>query len=206
MNFRIGTFTGKKHSEETKAKMRLKDRSGKNNSSYGMIWITNGKLNKKIKKEDKIPKGFKKGRIGDFKHKSQKIVKLHNYKCEKCNIEFSKIRAFRKTRKIHCDNCIQKRLKSIDLSKIDSLFQLSTRTISKIVKRMNLSCSLCNWNECIGDLHHIIPKGKGGSDSHSNLTYICPNCHRKAHNNLIKKFVTLEEQIGKTWKSFYNKK
>ena len=43
--------------------MSKKDRSGKLNSQYGTMWITNGKKNKKIKKEEKIPEGWTKGRI-----------------------------------------------------------------------------------------------------------------------------------------------
>jgi hypothetical protein len=62
------TFTGKKHSEETKQKMRISSKGkgkGYKNSQYGTCWITNGTENKKIKKEE-FPnwesKGFKKGR------------------------------------------------------------------------------------------------------------------------------------------------
>jgi hypothetical protein len=36
---------------------------GKNNSNYGTMWITNGKDNKKIKKDCLIPKGYNKGRV-----------------------------------------------------------------------------------------------------------------------------------------------
>ena len=61
-----GTFTGKKHSEESLEKMRRhKRQSGKLNSQYGTCWISNGKENKKIKKEDIdiwIEKGYYKGR------------------------------------------------------------------------------------------------------------------------------------------------
>lgn len=62
-----GTFKGKKHSPETrkimseKSKERMKD--PKNNTQYGTMWITNGLENKKIKKEDSIPNGWKKGRV-----------------------------------------------------------------------------------------------------------------------------------------------
>jgi len=35
---------------------------GEKNSQYGTMWITNGLENKKIKKTDSIPKGFRKGR------------------------------------------------------------------------------------------------------------------------------------------------
>lgn len=59
------SFKNKKHSEETKEKMKLSAKnkhSGKNNSQYGTMWITNGKINKKINNEKPLPKGFKKGR------------------------------------------------------------------------------------------------------------------------------------------------
>ena len=59
-------FSGKKHTEETKNKMRKPKNVGINNSQYGTCWITNGQENKKIKKEelDKYTElGYYKGRI-----------------------------------------------------------------------------------------------------------------------------------------------
>ena len=60
-----GTFYGKKHSNETKQKMS-ESAKGKHdgvlNSQYGTIWITNGTENKKIKKDEPIPKGWVRGR------------------------------------------------------------------------------------------------------------------------------------------------
>jgi hypothetical protein len=59
------TFTGKTHSEETKRKIgeanSLKQK-GESNSQFGTCWITNGTQNKKIKKTDKLPKGWSLGR------------------------------------------------------------------------------------------------------------------------------------------------
>lgn len=52
---------GKKHSEETKLKMSSSG-SGKKNSQYGTVWITNGTINKKVKAIDIIPEGWYKGR------------------------------------------------------------------------------------------------------------------------------------------------
>lgn len=49
------------HLEETKEKIR-KQMSGTNNYSYGTIWITNGKENRRIKKVDIIPEGWYNGR------------------------------------------------------------------------------------------------------------------------------------------------
>ena len=84
-----------------------------------------------------------------------------------------------------------------------SILDFSRRTVTKIIERLNLGCFECNWNETPGDLHHIVPKSKGGSDSHSNISYLCPNCHRKAHRGMITKFVSLEEKIGDKWKEHY---
>ena len=58
-------FRGKTHSEETKHKISESNsikQSGKNNSQFGLQWITNGVESKKIKKHDPIPEGWKKGR------------------------------------------------------------------------------------------------------------------------------------------------
>jgi hypothetical protein len=59
-------WTGKKHSEETKIKMRKPKNIGINNWNYNTCWITNGQENKKIKKNELdnwFEKGYYKGRI-----------------------------------------------------------------------------------------------------------------------------------------------
>lgn len=61
------TFTGKKHSEETKKLMSDKAKTyvGNKNSQYGTCWITKDGFNKKIKKEtldDYIKEGWVSGR------------------------------------------------------------------------------------------------------------------------------------------------
>ena len=62
-----GTFRGKTHTDETKRKMsltqRLRNSTGERNSQYGTMWITNGVINKKIKKGGPTPDGFRNGRV-----------------------------------------------------------------------------------------------------------------------------------------------
>ncbi len=58
-------WSGKTHSDETKKKIAEANRkmTGDKNSQFGLMWITNGQENKKIKKDvDIIPEGWYKGR------------------------------------------------------------------------------------------------------------------------------------------------
>lgn len=58
-------FGGKHHSEEAKqaiAKKASVNQRGEKNSQYGTMWITDGSSNRKIKKEDAIPEGWRKGK------------------------------------------------------------------------------------------------------------------------------------------------
>lgn len=88
-----------------------------------------------------------------------------------------------------------------------SILDMSRRTTIKILKRMKLSCFICGWyhENVVGDIHHIIPRKHGGTDENTNLTYICPNCHRLAHSNIIKpnELISIEDYLGNTWKDYY---
>lgn len=59
------TFEGKSHSEESKRKIgdanRIHQR-GEKNSQFGSLWITDGINSKKIRSNDLIPEGWRRGR------------------------------------------------------------------------------------------------------------------------------------------------
>ena len=58
-------FSGRKHSKFSLSKMKISLSGlqiGEKNSQYGTMWITDGKINLKIKKTDQIKSGWKKGR------------------------------------------------------------------------------------------------------------------------------------------------
>jgi len=61
---KYNTFKDKKHSEETKSKIRekAKEKIGDINSQFGTCWITNGSSNMKINKNESIPEGWSLGR------------------------------------------------------------------------------------------------------------------------------------------------
>lgn len=58
-------WTGRKHTPESITKMKLAAVGrgiGKTNSQFGTCWITDGKENKKIKRDTNIPEGWRLGR------------------------------------------------------------------------------------------------------------------------------------------------
>lgn len=59
-------FFQKHHTDEVKKKISEASRihqKGEKNSQFGTMWITDGTANRKIKKEDVIPEGWRKGMI-----------------------------------------------------------------------------------------------------------------------------------------------
>lgn len=61
-----GHFLGKSHSEDTKRKIgnvNAEKQSGTKNSQFGSMWITNDIESRKIKSNNVIPNGWRKGRI-----------------------------------------------------------------------------------------------------------------------------------------------
>jgi hypothetical protein len=90
---------------------------------------------------------------------------------------------------------------------ISSILSVSSRTVRKILARLmkweNLKCSNCGYDLCIGDLHHI--NGKVSNDN-DNLSFLCPCCHRLAHQGKIKGIISFKEQVGNKWTKYYNKK
>ena len=93
------------------------------------------------------------------------------------------------------------------LKETTSILDMSKRTTMKILRRMKLPCFTCGWYHegVVGDVHHIIPRKNGGNDENSNLTYICPNCHRLVHSDIIKpsELITIEDYLGDSWKKYY---
>lgn len=86
-----------------------------------------------------------------------------------------------------------------------NLYELSSRTRIKILERLEISCSKCGWDCCIGDMHHIQGRKIKDCHNHNNLSYLCPNCHRLVHKGLINinNLISMEEQIGDEWKKHY---
>lgn len=63
-------------------------------------------------------------------------------------------------------------------SRIDLQHYLEIR--SQVLLRDNFRCQECNFYKHL-EVHHIIPRSKGGSDEPSNLITLCQRCHAKKH-------------------------
>jgi len=57
---------------------------------------------------------------------------------------------------------------------------ITNRERKAIYKRDGYRCALCDSTEYL-QIHHYIPRGKGGSDSPHNLICLCHVCHGQAH-------------------------
>ena len=130
----------------------------------------------------------------------------YNYTCESCGKEFTTEHAIKKGRRIHCDECKQKR--SHYKNDITSILDVSKRTVTKILHRSNKGCSICGWNESTCDIHHVIPRSKGGNNDLDNLIVVCPNCHRIIHTSNkysteFLKMLTIDKTFS-DWKTFYH--
>ena len=105
-----------------------------------------------------------------------------SYICEKCGKPFERKATIKRGRKITCDEC--KNNAPHHKKDVTKITDFSKRTISKILYRLKMPCSLCGWNKSTCDIHHIIPKKENGSDENDNLIIVCPNCHREIHRNV----------------------
>jgi hypothetical protein len=50
-----------------------------------------------------------------------------------------------------------------------------------VIRQLGNKCSKCQWDKARCDVHHKIPKAKGGLNTIENAVVLCPNCHREEH-------------------------
>ena len=58
--------------------------------------------------------------------------------------------------------------------------RISNEQRLSIYKRDNFRCALCDGVRGI-QIHHVIPRGRGGNNSNHNLITLCMYCHGIAH-------------------------
>lgn len=94
------------------------------------------------------------------------------------------------------DFCVSKQTIKNTLVKNNVIFRnksdyiTSVKSFTAIARRLlkergNL-CQTCKWDKANCDVHHILPRSRGGTNDKSNLIILCPNCHRLMHQNKLK--------------------
>jgi Restriction endonuclease len=62
--------------------------------------------------------------------------------------------------------------------------QVQQEIREQIIERDRGKCGNCSTSVGqSGDVHHIVPRGKGGSDKLSNLRLLCRQCHDAIHDD-----------------------
>lgn len=85
----------------------------------------------------------------------------------------------------------------------NNLLDMSSRTVTKLIRRMNIGCSVCGWKDALCDIHHIVPRRKGGTNDNNNLTILCPNHHRLIHEGAELPIKSVTDHIGEEWRKHY---
>lgn len=78
-----------------------------------------------------------------------------------------------------------KKVEKIIGKKIQSSNGINRALRVEVYQKFDFKCVCCGNNDpLVLDVHHVIPRHKGGSDNIENLSLLCANCHRKEHNCL----------------------
>jgi 5-methylcytosine-specific restriction endonuclease McrA len=56
----------------------------------------------------------------------------------------------------------------------------------RVLERDRWLCQFCGHRQQL-DIHHIIPRSRGGSDSEDNLITLCRTCHGVIHGSCQKR-------------------
>lgn len=70
---------------------------------------------------------------------------------------------------------------------------ISNKTRKAVYKRDNWCCALCDTSRYL-QVHHYIPRGKGGKNTPHNLITLCSDCHALAHGTKLKDWVDMEQE------------
>jgi len=64
---------------------------------------------------------------------------------------------------------------------LDAEFVTRSAWSKAIIRERGNACEICGWAEAKCDVHHRIPRHKGGKNTRANGIVVCPNHHRIAH-------------------------
>ena len=64
---------------------------------------------------------------------------------------------------------------------------LTNETRKSIYRRDGYRCALCDSTRFL-QIHHVVPRGHGGTNSPHNLICLCSDCHALAHGTKLKDY------------------
>ena len=70
---------------------------------------------------------------------------------------------------------------------------IDMNTRKRVYRRDGWRCALCDNTRYI-QIHHVIPRGKGGPNSVQNLITLCSDCHALAHGTDLRGYLAPEEK------------
>lgn len=70
---------------------------------------------------------------------------------------------------------------------------LSKRERKAIYRREGYRCALCDSTRYL-QIHHYVPRGRGGTDSPHNLIALCSDCHALAHGTRLRDWQDVDQE------------
>ena len=70
---------------------------------------------------------------------------------------------------------------------------ITNETRKSIYRRDGYRCALCD-NPRFLQIHHVVPRGQGGTDSPHNLITLCSDCHALAHGTNLRDLVDVDQE------------
>ena len=67
-------------------------------------------------------------------------------------------------------------------------------TRKAVYRRDGWQCALCGCHDTL-QIHHVVPRGEGGSDFPENLITLCSKCHAQAHGIDVYPGVCTQEDV-----------
>lgn len=70
---------------------------------------------------------------------------------------------------------------------------LTNETRKSIYRRDGYRCALCDSTRFL-QIHHVVPRGQGGTNSPHNLITLCSDCHALAHGTNLRDWVDVDQE------------
>lgn len=70
---------------------------------------------------------------------------------------------------------------------------LTNKDRKAIYRRDGYRCALCDSTRFL-QIHHVVPRGQGGTDSPHNLICLCSDCHALAHGTNLRDWQDVDQE------------